>query len=277
MTVGDARQLFDIGPHVARAQRAVDADAERPGVGDGHPERVDRLARERPSAAIGDGDRYHQRQADPLLVEHVLDSHNPGLGVERVDDRLEQQEIAAAVDQAAGLLFERRAQLVERHVAEGGIVHVRGYREDAVRGPHRAGHEPGAVGGPCRPVVGHAPSDFRRLEVELVGDRLEAVIRLCDGVAVEGIGLDDVGARFEILAMDLGDHVGARQHQDVVVSFEVAAMAAEARTAELLLRELVTLDHGSHGTVEHQDSRSQEVIQARERGDGRRHGLLSLP
>jgi hypothetical protein len=58
----------------------------------------------------------------------------------------------------------------------------------------------GVVGGPRRPVVGSAPSDFRCLEVGS-WDRLEAVIRLCDGVAGEGIGLDDVGARFEILAM----------------------------------------------------------------------------
>ena len=43
VAVGDPRQLRDVRPHVARAERAVDADAERPRVGDRDPEGVDGL------------------------------------------------------------------------------------------------------------------------------------------------------------------------------------------------------------------------------------------
>ena len=50
----------------------------------------------------------------PRLLEHVLDRDDARLGVERVEDRLEQEQVDAAVDQAAHLLLVRVAQLVER-------------------------------------------------------------------------------------------------------------------------------------------------------------------
>ena len=91
----DARELGEVRPHVARAERAVDADAERPRVADRHVERVDRLTRQRAAAAIGDRDRDHQRQPDAAFLEHVLDGDEGGLGVERVEDRLEEEEVAS--------------------------------------------------------------------------------------------------------------------------------------------------------------------------------------
>ena len=40
--------------------------------------------------------------------------------------------------------------------------------------------------------------------------------------AAERVGLDDVGAGCEVLAVDLADDVGARQDQQVVVALEIA-------------------------------------------------------
>ena len=84
-------------------------------VRDRHPERVDRLARQRAAAAIGDRDRDHQRQPDAAFSSNTSSiATMRGLGVERVEDRFEQQQIAAAVDQAAHLFLVGVAQLVER-------------------------------------------------------------------------------------------------------------------------------------------------------------------
>ena len=54
VAVGDPRELGHVRTHVARAEGTVDADTERLRVRDRHPEGVDRLARQRASAAIGD-------------------------------------------------------------------------------------------------------------------------------------------------------------------------------------------------------------------------------
>ena len=51
----------------------------------------------------------------PRLLEHLLDRDDAGFGVQRVDDRLEQEHVAAAVDEPARLLFVCLAQLVEGH------------------------------------------------------------------------------------------------------------------------------------------------------------------
>ena len=68
------------------------------------PECVDRLARQRAAAAIGDRDRDHHRQPDALRLESLLDGHERGLGVQRVEDGLKEQHVGAAVDEAADLL-----------------------------------------------------------------------------------------------------------------------------------------------------------------------------
>ena len=94
----------------------------------------------------------------------------------------------------------------------------------------------------------------RAFAVELVDDRLEAVVGLGDRGGREGVGLDDVGAGAEIVQVDVADRVGLGQDEQVVVALEVLAVVAEALAAEVGLRQLERLDLGPHGAVEHQDA-----------------------
>ena len=59
-----------------------------------------------------------------MLLEVAGDGEDGGLGVERVEDRLDQQQVDAAVDQTAGRFGVGRDQLVEGDVAVAGIVDV---------------------------------------------------------------------------------------------------------------------------------------------------------
>ena len=149
---------------------------ERPRVADRGVERVERLARQRAAAAIGDRDRDHQRQADAALLEHVLDRDDAGLGVERVEDRLEEDDVGAAVDQAAHLFLVGRAALVERHRAEGRVVDVGRDRERPVHRADRAGDEARLVGRLGGPLVGRRAREPRAFDVDLVDERLEPVV-----------------------------------------------------------------------------------------------------
>ena len=63
------------------------------------------------------------------------------LGVQRVEDRLDQDDVGAAVDQAAQLLAIGDAQIVEGDGAVAGIVDVGRDRGGAVGRPERAGDE----------------------------------------------------------------------------------------------------------------------------------------
>ena len=77
------------------------------------PERRRRLAGQRAAGQIGDRAGDHHRQADALLREDLLGREDRRLGVQRVEDRFDQDDIGAAVDQAAQLLAIGDAQIVE--------------------------------------------------------------------------------------------------------------------------------------------------------------------
>ena len=117
----DPRQLGDVGPHLTGAERAIDADDQRLGVLDRRPETVDRLAAECPSREIDDRDADPERQ----LRRNLPRSHQRSLRVQRVEDRLDQQQVYTTAQQRARRLGIRRNELVERDVAERWIVHVR--------------------------------------------------------------------------------------------------------------------------------------------------------
>jgi hypothetical protein len=74
-----------------------------------------------------------------------------GLGVERVEDGLDHEDVGAAVDQALDGFAVGVAQLVEADVAEARIVHVR-----ADRGGAAGGAEHPARSAACRGGCGHA-------------------------------------------------------------------------------------------------------------------------
>ena len=122
VTLGEPRELFEVRAHLARAERAIHADGQRPGVMNRGIERVDHLARQRAAAEIGDRHRDEDRQPRALFLEHVLDRDDAGLGVERVEDRLEQEEVGAAIDEATHLILVCGPGFVEGHPAERWIV-----------------------------------------------------------------------------------------------------------------------------------------------------------
>ena len=102
------RELLQKRVHQVRTERAVEPDGERLDVLDGVPERLDGLRGDHRLAAAPDRGRDHDRQFFAVLVEDLLDGDQRGLGVERVEDGLDQQQVDAARDQRADLLRRRR-------------------------------------------------------------------------------------------------------------------------------------------------------------------------
>ncbi len=268
--VGEARQLGDVRAHVARAQRAVEADRQRTGVAYGVPERLGDLTRERTTGGVGDRAGDDHRPAALLLLEERLDREDRGLGVEGVEDRLDHEQVGTAVDQAARGDQVGVGELVERDVAGAGVVDVGRDRGGARGRAERAGD-------PARPVVGGdgvggRAGQPRGLVVELVGQVLEAVVGQRDRGGVERVGLDDVRAGPEVLLVDRADDVRLRDRQQVVVADQVAGVVGEALPAVAGLVGAVTLDRGAHRAVEHHDP----LAQGRREGVGGVRAVLRL-
>ena len=250
--VGVAPDVGDVGPHLGRTERAVEADRERRGVADRVPERGRRLPGEQPTRAVGDRAGDHDRDDRAALGRELGDGVDRGLGVERVEDRLDQQHVDRSVEQPTDLLGVRRAQLVERHGPEAGIRHVGRDRGRAVRRADGAGDEaPPAVF-----AFGHQgglAGERRAGAVEVVDELAHAVVGLGDRGRRERVGRHDVGTGSEVGVVDAADRVRLGDVEQVVVAVDGAVPRVELGAAVGVLVEPETLDHGAHRPVEDED------------------------
>ena len=119
-----------------------------------------------------------------------------------------------------------------------------------------------------------AAGDAGRRDVHLVDERHEVVVGHRDAVRVERVRLDDVGAGLEVLAVDVLDDPGLRQHEKVVRALEVRRMIREALPAVSRFVQAVRLDHRPHRAVDHEDPLGEELPQA---GFGRHVRFASIP
>ena len=201
------------------------------------------------------------------LGEDLLAGEDRRLGVERVEDRLDQNDVGAAVDQADDLLGVGVAQLVERHGAEAGIVDVGRDRGGAVGRAERAGDE-AALAVDALGLQRRAAGETRAVAVELVDHLLHAVVGLGDRGRGEGVGLEDVRAGDRIGEVDVLDRLRLGQGQKVVVALEMALAADEALAAEMVLLERELLDLRAHRAVEDENA----LARRRRRAHRRRRG-----
>ena len=105
--VGVAPDVGDVGPHLGGTERAVEADRERRGVAHRVPERGRRLPGEQPTRPVGDRAGDHDRHDRATRRRELGDGVDRGLGVERVEDRLDQQHVDRSVEQPTDLLRVR--------------------------------------------------------------------------------------------------------------------------------------------------------------------------
>ncbi len=103
------------------------------------------MARERAAREICDRAGDHDRQFVAGFGEDGLRRINRRLGVERVEDRLDQDEFRAAIDEAANLLAIGCRKIIEGHRAIARIVHIRRDRGRAVGGAAGTRHEAAAA------------------------------------------------------------------------------------------------------------------------------------
>ncbi len=180
-----------------------------------------------------------------------------GLGVQRVEDRLDQQQVGPAVGQRPDLLFVRGLDLVEGDGAVGGILHPRGQRERDVHRADRAGHEPAAR------LVGGLAGQLGAAQVHLPHQRLQAVVGLADAGGGEGVGGGDVRARREVVPVRVQDQVRPGQVEQVRVTGHVLRVVAQPLHPVVGRGEPGALEHRAPGPVEDRDALAQQLAQGR--------------
>ena len=181
----------------------------------------------------------------------LLHRHDPGLGVERVEHRLDQDEIGPAVDQRGGLFVIDFDQVVPVDLAEAGVVDIGREREGLVGRADRPGDKArAAVLG--SELVGDLSGEASAGQVDFAHQMFGAIVRLADPVGGKGVRFGDIGPGLEIGAMDRFRHFRLGQGEDVVVALLVLRKAQ--RSGIVGFGQLPALDLGAEGPVDDQDA-----------------------
>ena len=220
--LGDRRHALDRVEHRRRADGAVDADDRRAAPLELGREALRRRAVERVAVLLGRHLRDDRQVAD---AAHRVDR---GAHLVQVAERLEDEQVDAAVDQRLRLLAEVLARLVDAGLAPG-------LDADAERAD-RAGD----VGLLARRVARNP----RPLFVDRVQPVGEAERSELDAVRAEGVGFDHVRAGADVLLVHLGHQIRLGDVQRV-----------EALVDEDALR----VEHRAHRAVAHEDALVQGV------------------
>ena len=235
------------------------------GVPDAVPEGLDRLARERAAGRIDDRPGDDERQALADLIEQGLDGEDGGLGIERIEDRLDEQDVRTALDEPGRRLTIGGLELLPRDAAGGGIAHVRAHRRGPVGRAKRTRDVAGAARLDPLGRIRRLASEVRGGDVEFANDRrLQQVVGLGDAGRGERVGGHDVRARFQVGPVDRLHGGGLGQAQQVDVASEVVRVVAEALAAEVGLAEPAFLEHRPHRPVEDDDPLAQQAGQGRQ-------------
>ena len=254
--VGDLRELGDVRAHLVGAQRAVQADDQRARVPDRRPERVHRLPGQRPAGAVHDRHRDPDRQVRRDVVRGL----QRGLRVQRVEDRLDQQDVHAAGVQRGDLLGVGVVDLLVGDRAVGRVLDLRRQRQRHVQRADRAGHEL-RVAGLGLGLVGRLPGEPRRLGVHLVDVALEAVVGLADRRGRERVRRRQVGARREVPLVDVEDEIRTGQVQQVRVTVGVGGVVGQPVRRVVLRGQSESLDDGAPRPVDDADALAEDLPQ----------------
>ena len=124
--------------------------------------------------------------------------------------RFQHQHVGSTFDETRRLLVVVSGQLVKGQAASDG------YRPG--RRPHGAVHETRFVGVHGRRVIGGLPGDAGGLAVDPARLVSQVILAQHERGCAEGVGLYDVGAGFQVSAVDVLDHVRARYVEILVTA-----------------------------------------------------------
>ena len=248
---------LDKGPDLRRSERAVEPHAEHREMLNRGEKGFQRLPRER-AAPLEDRAGDHHRHFDRPLVEDLADREQAGLHIERVERRLRQQQVDAAVEQSANLLGVRGDHLIEIDGAMPRLIRIEGKLH--LCRPNRPGDEPRLVGGLLGELHRRPLGQLRPGAVDLPHTLPQPELLQRDGVGVEGVGLDDVRSGFEVLPVDRLDNVGPRQAEDIGGVLEVDPVVAKPFAPVVRLGRLEAVNERPHRPIQQQDATGDEVV-----------------
>ena len=226
-------------------------------MGHGDEKRFERLAAERAPGVVAEGGREHDRHFAPCCQHGFLCGIDGRLSVECIEDGLDEQCVDASFQECRHLLGVGVGEFVEGDGASRWVGDVGAHGERLVGGADGADHEADW----SRRLVGSLTCKACGSEVDLADEVLTGIVGEGNPLGVETVGLDDVGARSQIAAVDVEDEVRAGETEQVVVACLLSGQIVPA--SEVLFGESVGLEQGAHCSVEDKGSAAGKGITER--------------
>ncbi len=228
----DARvpgEVAQVLGHLGGARGAVQADhvdAQRLQRGQGRAD----LGAEQHRAGGLEGHGDQQRHSGAGRLHRLAGAQDGRLGLEQVLRGLHEQRVGAPGEQALSVGLVAVADDAVADVPQGGQLGARA---------HGAQH-PARTAVAARELVRRLPGDTGARLGQFVHPAGDLVLARGGVIGAEGVRLDAVDARAEVLGVDRTDDVGAGHVQDLVAALEVL---------EVLERGVVGLQHRAHRSV----------------------------
>ncbi len=229
-------------------------------MGDRVIERLHRLALQR-AAGFENGAGNHDRQANAGVLEQLVDGEQRRLHDEGVEGRFRQQQVHTAGQQSLRLFVVSIDHLIEGDAAVTGVLDINTHRQRPIRWPDAAGNKAWLIRLAARQVVGGPAGDLGSRFVDCEDVVCQVIVRQADARGVEGVRLDEVGAGFQIGAVNLLDDTRLRQAEQIVAAAQVLGMRAEALAAKVGLAQPIGLDHGAHRPVQDEDAPLEQFFE----------------
>ena len=146
------------------------------------------------------------------FAAEILNREDAGFDVARVLAGFEEKQVGAAFDEAAGLFEIIFVKLIENVTPP---VTLMAFVVGPIEPATKRGFEP------FENWSHRLRRQFRGAAADLSGAIAESILGENEGRAAERICLDDVGAGFEVFAMNSENHIGSRDVEVFVAAFEM--------------------------------------------------------
>ena len=180
------------------------------------------------------------------------------LGIERIEDGLDEQCIHTAFNECFYLFVVGFHQFVVGDASLSGVIHI-GADGACLVGRANGTYHKAGLGGSTH-GIGLTTCNGYSSKVDLAAQMLATIIGHRDALRIEGAGLDDVDAHTEVAAMNIGYHLGLAEAEQVVVALLQTWKVSKTFTAEVRFGESELLYHSAHGTVENQDALLNKML-----------------
>ena len=195
------------------------------------------------------GCRDAEAEHDGQLGGYLPCCLNGDAGILHIEDGFDKQGVNASICQCLNLLF---ISLTESGSKLFPIPFFLFTHKGTAGGANASCHKTGFVR--RAELVGTLTGQAGCDEVDLSAVVLHTIVAHRDALGIEGIRLDDVGACFKVFAMDIANDEGSGKGENVIAALQLLRMVSKTGSTEVFFAQLELLDHGTHSTVENENS-----------------------